>query len=148
MYSPLDANRLARDHLAHLAQQGTVAEYVAQFQAIWTAMLHMTDDEAQDHFERGLQPQMYMHVRSRSAQSTDEAMQIALAFESSQQQSQYWYQQHVQQQQASQLHFRQQHVPEYLCSSGVALMDLDAIRSRDPGPNGHLFGHGNSFGGR
>ena len=141
MFSPPDASRLARDHLAHLAQTGTVAEYVAQFQAIWTALSQMTDDEAKDRFERGLQPEMFMHVRSRSAKTTDEAMQIALAYESSQQQARYWYQQGVQQQTPQQQQ-GQYHVPEYLRSSGVAPMDLDAIRSRGPGSSGRSPGRG------
>ncbi|KAI9468307.1 hypothetical protein BDB00DRAFT_880363 [Zychaea mexicana] len=98
----------------------------------------MSDEEALDRFQRGLHPTIRMQVLTRFPSSTDEAMKLALAVEGAQQTSQAVLQEAhgfpVAQPQMRQHQYAQQPqlVPEYLRSSGVAPMDLDALRTRSP----------------
>ena len=133
-FSPPNRLQLARDRLADLVQIDTVATYVSQFQAAWSAVPTMMDEEALDRFQRGLNPMIRLQVMTRFPKSTDEAMQLALAVEAAQQRSQaLWQQAYSSNQPPQQLFqqpFQQHAVPEYLRSTGVAPMDLDAIGSR------------------
>ena len=131
-FSPPNRLQLARDRLASLSQTGTVAAFVSQFQAAWASVPTMDDEEALDRFQRGLVPAIRLQVMTRFPTSTDEAMRLALTVEAAQQQSQAILQgsSHI----PSSFHtqVQPQLTPEYLRTSGVAPMDLDAIRSRGP----------------
>ena len=128
-FSPPNRLQLARDRLAALVQTSTVANFVSQFQAAWSSVPSMTDEEAMDRFQRGLSPNIRLQVMTRFPSTTDEAMRLALAVEAAQLHSQtilgeqFGY---------SPSHKQQppQLVPEYLRTNDVAPMDLDAIRSR------------------
>ena len=74
VYSPVNVKQLARDQLAQLVQVGTVADYVMQFQTLWCALPSMTDEEAKDHFERGLQPIICAEVCFRFPATTNDLM--------------------------------------------------------------------------
>ncbi|KAI9488119.1 hypothetical protein BDB00DRAFT_63596 [Zychaea mexicana] len=114
-------------------------------------MPSMSDEEALDRFQRGLHPTIRMQILTRFPSSTDEAMKLALAVEGVQQTSQVVMQQaqgfqasqpllQQQQQFVQHSHAQQQPlVPEYLRSSGVAPMDLDAIRAKS---DGHWYSSG------
>ena len=78
-FSPPNRLQLARDCLAELVQTDTVAIYVSQFQAAWSAVPSMMDEEALDRFQRGLNPVVRLQVMTRFPKTTDEAMQLALA---------------------------------------------------------------------
>ena len=104
----------------------------------------MTDEEALDRFQRGLQDAVRIQVMTRFPMTTDDAMRLALAYESSTQQiynsiqvSQSFHHMNPQQQQQQQQQYypRQRQMLEYLRSSGVAPMDLDAIHARRQGSN-------------
>ena len=142
-FSPPNHLQLARDRLASLLQNNTVANYVAQFQAAWSSVPTMTDEEALDRFQRGLNPTIRLQVMTRFPTSTDEAMRLALAVEAAQQHSQVILAENnkhssfPQQQQYQ----HQPVAPEYLRSSGVAPMDLDAIRPRRQESNWRSSGH-------
>ena len=128
-FSPPNRLQLARDRLASLSQTGTVAAFVSQFQAAWASVPTMDDEEALDRFQRGLTPAIRLQVLTRFPKSADEAMHLALTVEAAQQQSQAILQGPSSYQTQVQPHL----APEYLRTSGVAPMDLDAIRSRGPG---------------
>ena len=129
-FSPPNRLQLARDRLASLAQTSTVASYVSQFQAAWSAVPSMVDEEALDRFQRGLHPNIRLQVMTRFPVTTDDAMRLALAVEAAHQRSQailgnqpdLSFQKHTQ--------VQPQFTPEYLRTSDVAPMDLDAIRTR------------------
>ncbi|KAG2221251.1 hypothetical protein INT45_012372 [Circinella minor] len=112
---PPNHRQLARDRLAALVQTGTVADYVTQFQASWSSVPTMGEEEALDRFQRGLHPQIRLQVMTRFPETPDVAMNLALAVEAAQQRSQTILVD-----------------PEYLRTSGVAPMDLDAIHTRGP----------------
>ena len=144
-FSPPNHRQLARDRLAALIQTGTVADYVTQFQAAWSSVPTMGEEEALDRFQRGLNPQIRLQVMTRFPDTPDVAMNLALAVEAAQQRSQtilgdgsrfHQQSQHPQ-------HVHSQLAPEYLRTSGVAPMDLDAIQSRGPG-QWRSSGHGGS----
>ena len=131
-FSPPNRLQLARDRLASLVQTSSVATFVSQFQAAWSSVPSMMDEEALDRFQRGLAPTIRLQVMTRFPTSTDEAMRLALAVEAAQQHSQNIL---AEQHGFSPSHSQQappQLVPEYLRTSGVAAMDLDVIRSRGP----------------
>ncbi|KAG2212446.1 hypothetical protein INT45_003620, partial [Circinella minor] len=124
-FSPPNRLQLARDRLASLVQTSSVATFVSQFQAAWSSVPSMIDEEALDHFQRGLAPTIHLQVMTRFPTSTDEAMRLALAVEAAQQHSQNIL---AEQHGFSPSHPQQaspQLVPEYLRTSGVAAMDLN-----------------------
>ena len=111
-----------------------------QFQALWNTLPSMTDEEAKDRFERGLQPVIRAEVAFQFPSSTSKSMCLALLCDSQRTQSMmafgqgaqgFFGQSQPQQQQSQQPN--QYHVPEYMRSSGVAPMDLDAICTRGLG---------------
>ncbi|KAG2213699.1 hypothetical protein INT45_002553 [Circinella minor] len=85
-FSPPNALQVARNQLAVLSQTSSVAAYVTQFQAAWATVPSMTDEEALDRFQRGLQDVVRIQVMTRFPMTTDDAMRLALAYESSTQQ--------------------------------------------------------------
>ena len=107
---------------------------MSQFQAAWSAVPTMMDEEALDRFQQGLNSMIHLQVMTHFLKLTDEVMQLALAVEAAQQRSQALWQQAYSSNQPPQQPFQQlfqQHaVPEYLRSTGVVPMDLDAIGSR------------------
>ena len=121
-FSPPNHKQLARDRLAALVQNGTVADYVTQFQAAWSSVPTMDPEEALDRFQRGLQPQIRLQVMTRFPVTPDAAMNLALAVEAAQQRSQAI----LGETPCFQL-IQPQITPEYLHTSNVAPMDLDAI---------------------
>ncbi|KAG2216037.1 hypothetical protein INT45_007158 [Circinella minor] len=122
-FSPPNCLQLARDRLASLVQTSSVATFVSQFQAAWSSVPSMMDEEALDRFQRGLAPTIHLQVMTRFPTSADEAMRLALANILAEQ---HGFSPSHPQQASPQL------VPEYLRTSGVAAMDLDVIRSRGP----------------
>ncbi|KAG2217584.1 hypothetical protein INT45_012440 [Circinella minor] len=87
-FSPPNHRQLARDRLAALVQTGTVADYVTQFQASWSSVPMMGEEEALDRFQRGLHPHIRLQVMTRFPETPDVAMNLALAVEAAQQRSQ------------------------------------------------------------
>ncbi|KAG2215256.1 hypothetical protein INT45_012706, partial [Circinella minor] len=105
----------------------------------------MGAEEALYRFQCGLYLQIRLQVMTRFPKTPNVAMNLALAVEAAQQHSQtivgdgsrfHQQPQHTQ-------HVHSQLAPEYLRTSGVAPMDLNAIQSRGPG-QWRLSGHGGS----
>lgn len=84
MYKPINNKQAARDRLWHIRQTGTVQHYVDQLRACFVdiGMPTMTEEERLDRFVHGLRSQIAVHVRVHRPDSFDEAVRLALTFES------------------------------------------------------------------
>ena len=83
-FSPLNRLQLAHNRLASLSQKGIVASFVPQFQAAWALVPTIDDEEALDHFQRGLTPVICLQVMTCFPTLVDKAICLALAVEAAQ----------------------------------------------------------------
>lgn len=90
-FRPDNSIRIARDKMAVLTQTNDVVTYINQFMDIKLAIPGMTDEEGCDKFIRGLSSkQMRSHIRQYEANTLKEAIHAALAFDSAQQEGNYY----------------------------------------------------------
>lgn len=61
-YQPISAQMAARDELAHLKQRTTVKSYTDGFKRIVANIPDMSASEKMDRYERGLKPEVRVHV--------------------------------------------------------------------------------------
>lgn len=146
-FKPKNAHRAARDRLAMLKQTSTVSAYLNEFQDIWLEIPSMTDDEAYDHFWRGLTPRARTDVmKPNHADSFDELAQRAVAWEAAEE---------TEIAIANGLPRPETYVRPTLAApsnTGVAPMDLDVIHPHHPShhqswPNPGAMYHNSQSGG-
>jgi hypothetical protein len=71
-YQPISAQMAARDELAHLKQRTTVKAYTDEFKRIIANIPDMSASEKMDRYERGLKPEVRVHVALADPPSLEE----------------------------------------------------------------------------
>lgn len=71
-YQPISAQMAARDELAHLKQKSTVKAYTDDFKRIVANIPDMSASEKMDRYERGLKPEVRVHVALADPPSLEE----------------------------------------------------------------------------
>ncbi|KAG1440621.1 hypothetical protein G6F55_013446 [Rhizopus delemar] len=78
-FKPSYSEHAARDRLASIKQNRSVAEYVDEFQDVLLDLPRVSDDEALDRFVRGLKDDARIHVLTKEPRSLEEATRFAIA---------------------------------------------------------------------
>ncbi|EIE90569.1 hypothetical protein RO3G_15280 [Rhizopus delemar RA 99-880] len=84
-FKPSYSEHAARDRLASIKQNRSVAEYVDEFQDVLLDLPRVSDDEALDRFVRGLKDDARIHVLTKEPRSLEEATRFAIAYDSAKQ---------------------------------------------------------------
>ncbi|KAG2190783.1 hypothetical protein INT47_012934, partial [Mucor saturninus] len=117
-FRPSHTQLSARDRLASLLQTTSVETYVNLFRDIQLEIPTMNEDEAQDRFIRGLQPDIRFHVITLQPLDLDDAVRMALAYESGRQTGFHG------------MYAERPVAQQYYQSNDVVPMDLDAVDGR------------------
>ena len=76
-FMPVAAERLARDRLIRLRQDGSVQRYIADFRRLLLRVTDISNADATHRFIQGLRPNLAREVNIRDPDSLDTAMAIA-----------------------------------------------------------------------